>query len=82
MQQYGKSREDIVKAMQLLQNPMLTGALNRVAPGMADRIRQTGEMVLNEPNSGLQNNAEVPSSGVQKEGITNVESLRDRLSKL
>ena len=61
---------------------MLTGALNRVAPGMADRIRQTGEMVLNEPNSGLQNNAEVPSSGVQKEGITNVESLRDRLSKL
>lgn len=82
MQQYGKSREDIVKAMQLLQNPMLTGALNRVAPGMADRIRQTGEMVLNEPNSGLPNNAEVPSSGVQKEGITNVESLRDRLSKL
>lgn len=68
--------------MQLLQNPMLTGALNRVAPGMADRIRQTGEMVLNDPNGGLPNNVEVPSSGVQKEGITNVESLRDRLSKL
>ena len=40
MAQYGKSKQDVAKAMQMIQNPMVSGALNRIAPGMADRIRQ------------------------------------------
>lgn len=70
MAQYGKSKQDVAKAMQMLQNPMVAGALNRVAPGMADRIRQTGESVLNETPS-----AATPVS----DGAS---ALRDRLSKL
>lgn len=71
MAQYGKSKQDVAKAMQMLQNPMVAGALNRIAPGMADRIRQTGESVMNEAPSS-------PATPVS-DGAS---ALRDRLSKL
>ena len=74
MAQYGKSKQDVAKAMQMLQNPMVAGTLNRIAPGMAERIRQTGESVLNEPGSPASSAPSVPSDGAS--------SLRDRLSRL
>ena len=46
MAQFGKSKQDVVKALQMLQNPMVSGTLNRFAPGIADRIKQTGEMAM------------------------------------
>lgn len=74
MAQYGKSKQDVAKAMQMLQNPMVAGALNRIAPGMADRIRQTGESVLNEAPSAPSSATTPVSDGAS--------ALRDRLSKL
>lgn len=74
MAQYGKSKQDVAKAMQMLQNPMVSGALNSIAPGMADRIRQTGESVLNDTPSDP-SSAATPISD-------RASALRDRLSKL
>lgn len=49
--QYGKSKDDIAAALPMLNNPIISGTLNKIAPGIVDRLQQTGSMVLNETNA-------------------------------
>lgn len=64
----------------MLQNPMISGALNRFAPGMAERIRQTGDLVLNDAGS-VSNNI-TNSETTPNVNNNNIDTLKNRLSKL
>ena len=42
MRQHGKGTEDIKKALAAMQNPMISGMLNRVSPNLVQQLQQAG----------------------------------------
>jgi hypothetical protein len=45
MQQMGKTQADVQAAVNALNNPMVSGALNRIAPGLTDQLRAAGQQI-------------------------------------
>ena len=54
MARLGKSQQDLQQALAMLDNPMVSGMLNRIAPGMADTLRSTGAQLMGQgsPSTG------------------------------
>lgn len=51
MRQLGKGREDLQKAVAMLDNSRLSGMLNRFSPGLADSLREAGRQLGNDQNN-------------------------------
>lgn len=78
MQQCGKTQEDLQKALGMLNNPMISGALNRIQPGLVAQLKQAGQQLnvgtppVSSPSPAQ--NSPSPSSSL--------DALRARLGKL
>lgn len=71
MQQYGRGREDVVKALNMLNNPMVANTLGRI-PGVTDTLKSYGAKLLETSQD------TVPSVPAQPSG----NDLLSRLSRL
>ena len=74
MQQYGKSQEDLNKALSMLGNPVVGGILNRIQPGLVDQLRAAGQSLSSASTSHSMPNASSVTSSL--------DALRERLGKL
>lgn len=57
MRQHGKNVNDIRAALGALNNPMVSGLVNRISPNMAQQLKQAGETIINE-NQGTSTGAQ------------------------
>lgn len=86
MQKYGKNREDLQKAVGMLQNPLVQKTLGRV-PGLSEALAQAGQSLLSEQGGSMGTAPASPAAPVEncappsgQDG--NVASLMARLRKL
>ena len=76
MQQYGKSQDDLNKALAMLNNSAVGGVLNRIQPGIVDQLKAAGQTLSGMPVQGA-------GTGQQTQGVTSsLDALRARLGKL
>lgn len=76
MQQYGKSQDDLNKALAMLNNSAVGGVLNRIQPGIVDQLKAAGQTLSGMPAQGA-------GAGQQSQGVTSsLDALRARLGKL
>lgn len=73
MRKFGKTSDDLRQALSMLDNPMVGGMLNRIAPGMVENLRSTGSQLL----GGASSESQVPARNPDA-----LASLREKLSKL
>ena len=78
MRQHGKGTEDIKKALAAMQNPMISGMLNRVSPNLVQQLQQAGQDILNTPGV----NTPAPSSPAHPQSTDTVQELKQRLGAL
>lgn len=84
MQQMGKTQADIKAAVDTLNNPAISGVLNRVAPGLTDQLRQAGQAFLNDgaPTGVPQNTQPLsPASPASPSGDP-LAALREKLKRM
>lgn len=72
MEKFGKTSEDLKKAIAMLDNPMVNGVMNRIAPGMTDMLRQAGMSLTGASRQSPENHGN---------GDT-LAALRNKLSRL
>ena len=75
MQQMGKTGADVQAAMNALNNPAISGLLNRVSPGLTDQLRSAG-------NSIAQQAAPSQSSSLSSGSGDSLAALREKISRL
>lgn len=75
MQQMGKSQADVQSALSALNNPAVSGMLNRVSPGLVDQLRSAGSSIAQQTAPSPQ---PAPSSG----SGDSLAALREKLSRL
>lgn len=46
MNRLGKNQDDLRRAIAMLDNPMVAGMVNRIAPGMVDNLRAAGNQLV------------------------------------
>lgn len=73
MRQYNINQEKFQQALGALNNPMISGMLNRFQPGLTDKLRGAAQEVSTTETA--------PSSGALSSGENAVSSLRERLNK-
>lgn len=78
MQQYGKSQEDLQKALGMLNNTAVGGLLNRIQPGLVDQLRAAGQSLSGAPSAPVQAVGQQKNNGV----TSSLDALRARLGKL
>lgn len=83
MQQMGKNQADLKAAMDALNNPMVSGFLNRVSPGMTDQLRQAGSTLVNDAPSGAASTSQPlsPASPASPSGDP-LAALREKLKRM
>ena len=77
MQQYGKSQDDLNKALAMLNNSAVGGVLNRIQPGLVEQLKAAGQSLSSAPAAPSQ------ALGQQEQGETSsLDALRARLGNL
>lgn len=75
MQQMGKTQADVQSAMNALNNPAVSGLLNRMSPGLAEQLRSAGNALTQQQVAPPQSS---PSSG----SGDSLAALREKISRL
>lgn len=82
MQQMGKTQADVKAAVDALNNPAISGVLNRVAPGLTDQLRQAGQTFLNDgAPAGTPQNILPPASPASSSGDP-LAALREKMKRI
>ena len=77
MQQMGKTQADVQAAVQALNNPAVSGMLNRVSPGLAEQLKAAGASLATGHSSPEKT---PPSTDVK--GDDSLARLREKLARL
>lgn len=85
MTQMGKTQADVKAAVDALNNPAISGMLNRIAPGLPDQLRQAGQTFLNDgaPTGVPQNTQPLsPASPASPPSGDPLAALREKLKRI
>lgn len=82
MEAYGKNRDDLHKAVGMLENPMIKNALSRI-PGLGQILNNAANDLMSDPNlgSGGQKGAN-SDCGANNNSGGSLDSLQARLNRL
>lgn len=81
METYGKNRDDLQKAVGMLENPMIKNALSRI-PGLGQILNNAANDLMSDPNVGTNYTANNVNCVANKADSNSFESLQARLNRL
>lgn len=82
MAQMGKTQADVKAAVDALNNPAISGVLNRISPGLTDQLKQAGQSFLNDgAPQGVPQNTLPPASPASPSGDP-LAALRERMKRM
>lgn len=81
MEAYGKNRDDLHKAVGMLENPMVKNLLSRI-PGLGQILNGAANDLMNDPNIGVGNSNKEANCGSRRASGNSLDSLQARLERL
>lgn len=82
MAKLGKNQDDLRRAIAMLDNPMVSGMINRIAPGMVDSIRSAGVQLVGNAGPTMQPMASASPAPAPSQGADPLSALKAKLSRL
>ena len=82
MAKLGKNQDDLRRAIAMLDNPMVSGMINRIAPGMVDSIRSAGGQLVGNAGPTMQPIASASPAPAPSQGADPLSALKAKLSRL
>lgn len=83
MAKLGKNQDDLRRALAMLDNPMVSGMINRIAPGMVESIRSAGgQLVGGNAVPSMQPMASASPAPAPSQGADPLSALKAKLSRL
>jgi hypothetical protein len=79
MSQLGKSQEDIRQAISMLDNPMISGFINKLSPDLTSKLRNAGLQITSDTKNTLTNSTLNLTSSNSGDSLS---VLRDKLNNL